>query len=67
MLPEHSLNALSPFDLSEEALYYARVIEIPAPRHSTYAAKLLGVGAPEPSSIQECAVTSAIWVQSAVD
>ena len=51
------------FDPSEKAFYYARVIEIPTPRWSTYDAFRFGVPIPEgaPVSTQERSYTSPIW------
>ncbi len=49
------------FDPNVEAFYYARVIEIPTPRWSTFDARALGLPPPSPTSLQERAVTSAIW------
>ena len=52
------------FDSERDAFYYVRVLEIPTPRRSTYDAKLLGVDAPDPTTIQERAATSPIWYEA---
>jgi hypothetical protein len=53
----------SDFDPAAESFYYARVLEIPTPRWSTFDARAMGVPPPEPTSLQERAITSAIWYQ----
>jgi len=57
------------FDPAQAAFYYARVLEIPTPRHSLYDAVALGgnVDTGHPDSIQERAYTSPIWYQPDID
>ena len=51
------------FDADAKAFYYARVLEIPTPRWSTYDAFRFGIDLPDgaPTSTQERAYTSPIW------
>ena len=51
------------FDPSLHAFYYARVLQIPTPRWTTYDAKTLGVAPPSnvPATLQDRAWTSPIW------
>jgi hypothetical protein len=51
------------FDPRQPAFYYARILEIPTPRWSTYDARVLGRAPSAPVAIQERAITSAIWYQ----
>ena len=55
------------FDPSAKAFYYARVLEIPTPRWTTYDAARFSEGIPEgaPVAIQERAYTSPIWYEPA--
>ena len=51
------------FNPDHQAFYYARVLEIPTPRWSTYDAFRFGIDIPEgaPTTTQERAYTSPIW------
>jgi len=51
------------FNPEHKAFYYARILEIPTPRWSTYDAFRFGIDIPEgaPVSTQERAYTSPIW------
>jgi len=51
------------FDAAQKAFYYARVLEIPTPRWSTFDAFRFGLPIPEgaPISTQERSYTSPIW------
>jgi hypothetical protein len=55
------------FDSTQKAFYYARVIEIPTPRWSTYDAFRFGIDLPKgaPPTTQERAYTSPIWYSPA--
>ena len=53
------------FDSSVDAVYYARVIEVPRPRWTQRDAEFFGIAAPEeaPKTIQDRAYSSPIWYE----
>ena len=57
------------FDPSQHAFYYARVLQIPTPRWTTYDAKKLGVPPPNnvAATVQDRAWTSPIWYSPSED
>ena len=57
------------FDPGLHAFYYARVLQIPTPRWTTYDAKALGVPPPSnvPATVQDRAWTSPIWYTPTAD
>ena len=57
------------FDPSQFAFYYARVLQIPTPRWTTYDAKKLGVPPPNgvAATVQDRAWTSPIWYSPTED
>ena len=54
------------FDENVDAFYYARVLEIPTPRWSTYDAVRFGIDLPQdvPPTLQERAYSSPIWYET---
>lgn len=54
------------FDTELDAFYYARVLEIPTPRWSTYDAVRFGVDLPDgvPATLQERVYSSPIWYET---
>ena len=56
------------FDASSNAMYYARVLQIPTVRHSQLDAIALGIETPYegPATIQERAYTSPVWYNASL-